>query len=216
MADPVRATPLSHRSALAADDNSLRIHELPFADKHILRADHAAVSPGVIEALGLRLPVKPLTSTKKGNDAALWLGPDEWLLLAPDSKIKSLADGFADTHAQLAPAQLTCVSDYYTTIGIEGPNARFALSKLTTLDLHPRAWRAGMVGGSLFGQANGWLWLVRDTRKAGPEFRLFVRWSHADYLWCLLANAGRQWGMPVEVPVKGETLLQATAQSLET
>ncbi|MHA1189561.1 MAG: sarcosine oxidase subunit gamma, partial [Alphaproteobacteria bacterium] len=172
MADPVRATPLSHRSALAADDNSLRIHELPFADKHILRADHAAASTRVTEALGLRLPVKPLTSTKKGNDAALWLGPDEWLLVAADSKIKSLAPNskiksLADTHAQL-----TCVSDYYTTIGIDGPNARFALSKLTTLDLHPRVWRAGMVGGALFGQANGWLWLVRDTRKAGPEFRL--------------------------------------------
>jgi sarcosine oxidase subunit gamma len=28
----------------------------------------------------------------------------------------------------------------------------------------------------------------------------------ADYLWCLLAEAGREWGMPREVPVKGERL----------
>jgi hypothetical protein len=37
-------------------------------------------------------------------------------------------------------------------------------------------------------------------------FRLLIRWSMADYLWCLLADAGREWGMPAEVPVKGERL----------
>ena len=183
MAEPVRATPLAHRSPIAAEDDSLRLHELPFSGKHILRADHRAATGKVSEALGLGLPVKPLTSTRKGDHAALWLGPDEWLLLALDKPASALAQALAGDHAQL-----TEVSDFYTAIAVEGANARFALSKLTTLDLHPRAWRAGMVGGSLFGQASGWLWLVRDTRKAGAEFRLFVRWSHADYVWCLLAE----------------------------
>ncbi len=209
MADPVRATPLAHRAPLVSGDDSLRIHELPHSDKYILRADHHLASPKVAEALGVRLPVKPLTSTRKGDNTALWLGPDEWLLLAPATSAGALGDNLAGDHTQL-----TAVGDYYTAIAVEGPNARFALSKLTTLDLHPRVWRAGMVGGSLFGQANCWLWLVRDTRKAGPEFRLFVRWSYADYVWCLLADAGRQWGMPAVVPVHGEKLLSATAQSL--
>jgi sarcosine oxidase subunit gamma len=28
----------------------------------------------------------------------------------------------------------------------------------------------------------------------------------ADYLWCALANAGAEWGVPEQVPVKGERL----------
>jgi sarcosine oxidase subunit gamma len=28
----------------------------------------------------------------------------------------------------------------------------------------------------------------------------------ADYLWCLLADAGREWGVPEQVPIKGEVL----------
>ena len=28
----------------------------------------------------------------------------------------------------------------------------------------------------------------------------------ADYLWCLVADAAREWGVPEEQPVEGETL----------
>ena len=49
------------------------------------------------------------------------------------------------------------------------------------------------------------LWLPLEA--AGEEtFSLFVRWSMADYLWCTVADAGREWGMPEQVPVKGEAL----------
>ena len=79
--------------------------------------------------------------------------------------------------------------------------------KLTTLDLHPRAFRAGMVTGSVFGRANATIWQpLDDAAEGGPAFRLFIRWSMADYLWCLIADAGREWGVPEQVPVKGEVL----------
>ena len=81
--------------------------------------------------------------------------------------------------------------------------------KLTTLDLHPRAFKAGMVAGSMFGRTQATLWQVTDdgrVGRGGPLFRLIVRWSMADYLWCLIADAAREWGVPEEQPVEGETL----------
>jgi sarcosine oxidase subunit gamma len=51
------------------------------------------------------------------------------------------------------------------------------------------------------------IWQRADNGSVGgPEFSVFIRWSMADYLWCAIANAGREWGLPEEVPVKGERL----------
>ena len=64
-----------------------------------------------------------------------------------------------------------------------------------------------MVTGSVFGRANATIWQVLDdAAEGGPVFRLFIRWSMADYLWCLIADAGREWGVPEQSPVKGEKL----------
>ena len=38
----------------------------------------------VSKALGVKLPQKPKTSASDGGRTALWLGPDEWLVLGPD------------------------------------------------------------------------------------------------------------------------------------
>ena len=118
-------------------------------------------------------------------------------------RARKLAAALAGTHHQLVD-----VSDYYTMIELAGAKARELLMKLTTLDLHPRAFRAGMVTGSVFGRANATLWQAADDgESAGPVFRLFIRWSMADYLWCVLADAGREWGVPEQIPVKGEMLV---------
>ena len=90
--------------------------------------------------------------------------------------------------------QLVDVSDYYTVIEVAGAQARELLMKLTTLDLHPRAFRPGMVAGGTSGapmRRSG-----RPAMRTGgrPVFRLFVRWSMADYLWCLLAECGPRMG----------------------
>jgi sarcosine oxidase gamma subunit len=73
--------------------------------------------------------------------------------------------------------------------------------------VHPRAFRAGMVAGSVFAHANALLWLPLGGDE--EAFQLFVRWSMADYLWCVIAEAGREWGVPEEFPVKGERLTVA-------
>ena len=201
---PERRSPLAHRSPIAAERDAVRLAEIPFLTKHILRVDRETGAAAVKSALGLDLPQDPLTSSRSNDAACLWLGPDEWMIVGGDN----VAVDFGDNHHQIAD-----VSDYYTVIEISGRRARDALMKLTTLDIHPRAFQVGQVAGSVFGHANAWLWLTGESDDDGPVFRLIVRWSMADYLWCLLAECSREWGMPEEQPLAGEALLPASAQS---
>jgi sarcosine oxidase subunit gamma len=202
---PLRRSPLAHRSAIEASGGAVRIAERPFLGKFILRADPQQAVERLRTALGLGLPFDPLTSSAAGETAFLWMGPDEWMLVTGPNEAAARAaacDALAPIHYQL-----TDVSDYYTAIDVAGAKARELLMKLTTLDLHPRAFRVGMVTGSVFGRANATIWQVAgDEEQNGPLFRLFIRWSMADYFWCLLADAGREWGLPEQVPIKGERL----------
>ena len=204
LAAPVRRSPLGHRTPLGGE--GVHIAERPFLGKFILRADRYEAVERLRVALGLGLPFDSCTSSTNGETSFLWMGPDEWMLLtAPgetETRSREALDVLAGTHHQFVE-----VSDYYTIVEVAGPRTRELLMKLTTLDLHPRAFRLGMVTGSVFGRANAMIWQMRDDgAEGGPAFRLFIRWSMADYLWCLLADAGREWGVPDQVPVKGEAL----------
>ncbi len=207
MADaPVRRSPLFHRPPIQDEGGALRIEEQPFLGKFILRADPHEAAERLRGALGLGLPLDPLTSSTFGATSLLWMGPDEWMLVTAPA---DAAERSAAARAALAGMhhQLVDVGDYYTIIEVAGPKAREALMKLTPLDLHSRAFKAGMVTGSIFGRANAMIWQKGDdTEVGGPVFRLFIRWSMADYLWCLVADAGREWGVPEQVPMKGERL----------
>jgi sarcosine oxidase subunit gamma len=201
---PRRLSPLRNRTALEAPGSAVRLRELQFLGKFILRADpHEAVEP-LRTALGLGLPFDALTSSTAGETSFLWMGPDEWMLVTSPDEAIALA---GTAHSALAGIhhQLTDVSDYYTVVEVAGPKARELLMKLTTLDLHPRAFRPGMVTGTIVGRANATVWELAEAEGAGV-FRLFIRWSMADYLWCLLADAGREWGVPVQAVTKGERM----------
>jgi heterotetrameric sarcosine oxidase gamma subunit len=102
--------------------------------------------------------------------------------------------------------QLADVTDHYTIIRLRGTHARQVLMKLTTLDMHPRAFAEGAVKGSIFGRVQAKLHLPAGESAGAPGFDLIVRWSHADYLWCLIALGGREYGLPEQVPAGRVTL----------
>jgi sarcosine oxidase subunit gamma len=197
MTDSRWRSPLAHRAPLTAGD-AARLTERPFIDLHVLRGDPARVAAGVEAATGVRLPVTARGSESDAMRSILWLSPDEWLLVGADAATAArLAEALAGVHHQLVD-----VSDYYTTIEVGGAALRALLAKLVAVDLHPRSFRRGEVLGTLLGSLNVWLWLTADERDAGgPCARLFVRRSHADHAWCLLAEAGREWGLPAQAPI---------------
>lgn len=203
MPSPARRSPLHHRSRIVASDGAARLVEHPFLGKLVLRGDPQSISDAALAIAGVSPPVDTCTSTRSGETAMLWIGPDErWIITAPETE----AGMAADLERRLAGVrhQIVDVTDYYTAIELAGPRARDMLMKLTTLDLHPRAFNEGTVAGSMFGRTQATLWL-REEGPEGPEFILLVRASTADYLWCLLAEAGREYGMPGQAPLGGET-----------
>ena len=200
----VRRSALGGREPIEGRNGAVRIGERPFLGKFILRADPHEAVERLRTALGVGLPFDALTSSTTGETSFLWMGPDEWMLVtSPDEAMANAGrarEALAGIHHQL-----TDVSDYYTVIEVAGSRTRELLMKLTTLDLHPRAFQPGMVAGSILGRANAIIWKPAQAEGTGV-FRLFIRWSFADYLWCLLADAGREWGVPAQAPVKGETM----------
>src|SRR5579871_1737214 len=78
---------LSPRSPLEAislpSSDRFRLSEAPPFERYVLRGDEIARRK-VESAFGLGLPAEPGIATEREGRAALWLGPDEWLLLAND------------------------------------------------------------------------------------------------------------------------------------
>lgn len=204
MTGPVRRSPLQHREAIAAPDGRLDLAERAFDAKLTLRVEPD--DNALREALGLAWPA-PTRFVEAAGHRLVWQSPDEFLLLGPagtEAALEArLTEALAGRHHQVVN-----VTDYYTTIVISGPKAREALMKLSTYDLHPRHFGPGDAVGTTFGHAQGWLMqTTADDAAEGPAFDLIVRWSHADYLFCALARAGREWGLPAQEPVGGETLV---------
>ncbi|MDF2974452.1 MAG: sarcosine oxidase, gamma subunit, partial [Microvirga sp.] len=96
---------LKVESALARlalpDGRSFSFRENGTASRLVFRAGEVARERAG-KAIGLPLPEKACTSAHRAGVAALWLGPDEWLLLAPESDGKALRQVLADALVDVA------------------------------------------------------------------------------------------------------------------
>jgi sarcosine oxidase subunit gamma len=199
--DPRRRSALQHRRALSSPEASLR--EVPFLGKLVVRGDAYRIAGPVSTALRLDLPRTVKGTASAGGTTAIWMSPDEWWLVTPPGE-ETAIKAKLDIALYGTPSLVTDVTDYYTAIALEGPKVREMLMKLTTIDLHPRAFKAGDAVSSNFGRAVAVLRQTRDDAgRQGPAFELLIRISMADYLWCVLAEAGHEWGLPLETP-KGQ------------
>lgn len=201
-AAPYTRGPLAHRAAISGGGGAAALTPLGDGARFIMRGEAEGIAPKLAEQ-GVTLAEAACTMSSSDSARALWLGPDEWMILPADGHGAEVA---AAIRAALSGShyQLADVSGYYTEIGISGARARDLLAKLTTLDMHPRGFQPGQVKGSMFGRVPAVLRLAPDT--VPEEFALTVRWSHADYLWCLLARAGREFGLPAQEPIGKVTL----------
>lgn len=200
MTDARERSPLAHRAPVASD--AIRLAERPFEGLVVLRGEFAVVGPPFAAATGLELP-RACRGTARGPGlSALWLAPDEWLLATPTvadaaARAAELGGALAGRHHQLVD-----VSDYYAVLELAGPAVRTLMAKLVTVDLHPRVFRRDQVVGTHLAKATVQLWLVADEDDGeGPAVRVVVRRSLADYVWCLVVAAGREWDLAPATPV---------------
>jgi sarcosine oxidase subunit gamma len=161
------------------------LSERPFEGQLVLRGDaqDTAFRTGVRSATGLELPCTPNTLAADANARLAWLGPSEWLLtVAPGAEaalMSALESALAGQHVSVVD-----VSDGYTTIVLEDPDAAGILARDCPLDFHPRAFPVGSCAGSMLGKANALI-----LREAERRFALVIRRSFAEYQWALLAHA---------------------------
>lgn len=157
----------------------LVIEEIAPLTRFILRGE--AVRHRAAAALGAPMPGRLATSSAGGRHA-LWLGPDEWLLLSGEADgaafEASLAAALAGT-----PHSLVDVSHRQTGIGLSGPQTDLALAAGCPLDLDHAAFPKGKVCRTIFAKAEIVLW-----RRGDDVFHLEVWRSFAPYVASLLVD----------------------------
>jgi sarcosine oxidase subunit gamma len=148
------------------------VRELPFLAQISVRT----------QAPGSSLPTEPNTVAGDASSAALWLGPDEWLVVGPPGSETAL-----ETDLRATGATVVDVSANRTTLEIRGRGARELLEFGCPIDLHPRVFGPGRCAQTLLARANVLIWFVADDSE--PIYRLLVRPSFAAYLAAWLADA---------------------------
>ena len=163
------------------------LRELPIMAQVNLRADPS--NARFVDVLGFTLPTEPNTVAGDSDRAALWLGPDEWLLVAPEGAERALEQALRGTIAG-AHGSVVDVSANRTLLELEGPMAREVLMKGCSLDLHPRRFGPGRCAQTALARIQVILWQLSD----GPCYRILVRCSFAPYLaeWLVDAMAEYQ------------------------
>lgn len=135
---------------------------------------------------GVRLSETPCRANVQGDRAALWLGPDEWLLLSAERDGAAALASIVDV-AGAGPVSVVDVSHRTIAIDVQGECCADVLNAFCALDLHPSAFPVGMCTRTLFGKAEIILW-----RTAAGAFRLEVARSFVAYVRGCLVEAMRE------------------------
>ncbi len=189
MADTLhRRSPLTdYTAAFAALPIGAR--ELLFRTQLNLRVDpDAAAAAAIGKALGGPLPTVPCTASRLGEADVLWLGPDEWLLIAERGQEQTLGDSLREAIGD-ADGAVTDVSAQRTAVALTGPKVREVLARGCSIDLHPRVTPIGSCVQTLLAQT-GVVIVVRD--ELASDFLLLVRSSFAGYFGDWLIDACRE------------------------
>ena len=196
-----RASPLAGWSSRFASASSVSgqfaVREVPFQSQVNLRVDAAASGAKVASVLDCELPAVANTWNAGGEYSALWLGPDEWLVVGPDGHNDALG---ADLRMALAGVHhsVTDLSANRTIIEISGTDARLVLAKGCPLDLHGSAFKPPQCAQTLLAKSQ----MILQCVDARPVFRVFVRISFAPYVaeWLLDAAAELAASRNIDTP----------------
>lgn len=175
----LRRSPLAHlaraiEAGSVAGERGVTLREIPFLTMVGLRAEPGSAAAAALEAAaGVALPAKVGQTTGDAEGTAvLWLGPDEYLLIAPEGT------GAAALVAALGnePGAVVDLSANRTTLELSGPSARLVLEKGCHADLHPRVFGPGNAVTTALGPVPVLLWQTGEQ-----TYRVLPRASFADY-----------------------------------
>jgi sarcosine oxidase, subunit gamma len=177
-------------SALStASNGELAIRELPFLSQVNFRGEPSDTDlmKRIASRLGgLGLPLVPNTVLPRGDHRALWLGPDEWLIVGPENQQDAINEALRVGLAG-AIGSIVDVSANRTVLEIHGPNARDLLAHGVPIDLDEKAFGPGRCAQTLLAKAQ----VIVERRYEEAAFYLYVRSSFASYVADWLLDAAR-------------------------
>ena len=159
-------------------NGAVGIREQPFVAQLNLRADpqDAGLMERLALAIGFDLPVVPNTVASREDRRALWLGPDEGLVVGPEDQQGALAQALRDALG-VSFGSIVDVSANRTVIEFRGSNARDLLAHGVSIDLDARPFGPGRCAQTLLAKAQ----VIIERRGAESAFLLYVRSSFACY-----------------------------------
>lgn len=135
--------------------------------------------PSPVSFGAFRIDVPINRASQAGERLAARLGPDEWLLVAPDGDAPDFG-ALASGHHSLVD-----VAHRYAAFAVEGDDAPLVLAAGCPLDLHPEAFIPGSATRTLLGKAEIVLWRLG----AAPSYRVECARSFAPYVQRFLEEA---------------------------
>ena len=146
-----------------------------------LRASEASVA-ALNKALGFALPQKPKTSAAKNDVHALWLGPDEWFIIAPEGT--DLMARFAKVTSFHSAVD---VSHRNAALIVSGAGAADIINSGCPQDLSLKAFPVSACSRTLMGKTEIILY-----RTGSDQFRVEVWRSFATYALDFIEDAIRR------------------------
>ncbi len=177
---------LAHRPAPDNLSISMReISERGMIDLRGLASDQKFMA-AVKSVIEIDLPKAPRSSATWGDVKALWLSPDQWMILCTRSKTTAL---LAELNAALGKIHSLAVdvSDMRAIIRLEGEGVRETLMKGSSLDLISNDYKAGAVRRMRFAEIAALLHVVEEN-----VIDVYVFRSYAEYTWAFLTKAARK------------------------
>ena len=191
----VRTSPLAAwKDRLTGLAPVLTAVEQPFLAQITVRVSDPAAVARAGGALGVAFPSDPCTFTRGsgpfGDVEVLWLGPDEFLVVAGSAQRAPLAEALS-TAIGSARGAVVDTSAQRTALALSGPHSRDVLAHGCSIDLHPSAAPTGTCVQTLLAKAG----VVLQVDDAGSgAFTVLVRSSFAGYLAAWLSDACVEYG----------------------
>ncbi len=161
----------------ATTDGAVVVEHVPFLAQVDVR-----LHPDAVERAPHPLPTRPNTAWEEGPRAALWLGPDEWLVLGPPGAGPEIV---AEYHRALEGLHRSVVDVSANRVALEvsGIRGKDIMAKGCGLDLDRRAWTAGSCAQTLLARVP----VILHERKETTG--VLIRPSYTNYLvdWLLEA-----------------------------
>ncbi|MDJ0822213.1 MAG: sarcosine oxidase subunit gamma family protein [Paracoccaceae bacterium] len=167
-------------------DGVVRVEEIGLQGMITLRADlgEKPIATALKSVCGTKMPGQRGIESK-GDISALWMSPDELMLLCPydaaNDVAAKLTTKLAKTHALVVN-----VSDARASFRLQGAGLREVIAKLAPVDMAPDQFGIGEVRRTRFAQAAAAFWLTDDETA-----QIFCFRSVAPYMFNLLSTVSR-------------------------